>query len=375
MDYRDRLTGHPQVMLADEQSGFGESLKRIAQEADVRALQGDWDEAGSLYETVFQNALAERNLETVERALRGLTRCRQYGERHDEAEEFAQLSLKIAELNGLTRSTASAVHLLAVSRYLRGDWQGARDGYIEALERAVDLGDDVLIGMACQNLGVLAGMRGDDREGRLLSLESLAAFVRCGDSKRAMGAYNNLAIACTDLGEWLEAELYYDRGIELAHQQSDYSALGMIYTNRAKPLIHVGEMDRAAESLTRAEEYAIKTQDTGTLSEIELHRAWIARLQSDYSAAASHLDRALAHADTPQLERERALALEGFALLREAEGRIEEARSVLQQVIDSFRELGAERDASRAEALLQSWSSPDHQDSQFAPHPEERSEI
>jgi tetratricopeptide (TPR) repeat protein len=151
--------------------------------------------------------------------------------------------------------------------------------------------------------------------------------------------------------------------------------LGMLYTNRAKPLIQVGEFGRATDSLVEAERYATQTEDSGTLSEIELDRAWIARLQSDYSAAASHLDRALAHADTPQLDRERALALEGFAQLREAEGRIEEARSVLQQVIDSFRELGAARDASRAEALLESWSSPDDQDSQSAPHPDERSEI
>jgi tetratricopeptide (TPR) repeat protein len=311
---------------------------------------------------LFQRAVAAGELRTATEALRNLTTQRGQTGRYDEADELAELSLEIAERAELTRATAWAFNLLAVSRYRNNDWEGAQRMCARALRRANDLGDDELIASVCTNLCVLASMQGDFREARLIALESIAASVRSGDTLRAIGAYNNLGIICTDLEELLEAELYFDRGIEIAKQLSDAPMLGMLYTNRAKPLIQVGEFGRATDSLVEAERYATQTRDAGTLSEVELHRATIARLRGDYSAAATHLDRALAHADTPQLQRERALALEGMALLRDAEGRSDEAQTLLQQVIKNFRELGAERDATRAEALLSTWNSTDDEE-------------
>ena len=112
--------------------------------------------------------------------------------------------------------------------------------------------DDDLAGLASQNAGVIAYYRGDLREARALYLESIGSFVRSGNSGHALLTYNNLGLACVNLRDWLEADVYYSRGIEIAERHSKSPLLAKLYGNRAEALIHIGEIQQARDSLDRA---------------------------------------------------------------------------------------------------------------------------
>src|SRR3712207_9401585 len=77
------------------------------------------------------------------------------------------------------------------------------------------------VGLACQNLGVIANIMGDLREARIRYLESIGSAVRSGRKLNEAASYNNLGMVCTDLGEFLEAGLYFDRGLEIAERIGD----------------------------------------------------------------------------------------------------------------------------------------------------------
>ncbi|MDQ3521649.1 MAG: hypothetical protein M3434_04840, partial [Gemmatimonadota bacterium] len=93
--------------------------------------------------------------------------------------------------------------------------------------------------------------------------------------------YNNLALICADLRDWMEAEVYFDRGIEIAEQLGDVPARAKLRANRAEPLIHTGQLAHAKWTLATAEQLATQASDTGTLADIARFRAVIAREEGD----------------------------------------------------------------------------------------------
>ena len=331
------------------------SLPALLAEASRAERAADWDEAFAGYERLFSAAIDAGEVETAADALRGLSRICQQWKAFDEAAEFADLSLEIAVRSGYTRAAARAMNTLAVIRFLQHDVHGARDLYLAALQGATDCGDDALVGWSCQNLGVISNLQGDLREARALYLESVASSVRSGDGTTAMTAYNSLGMISVDLEEWTESSLYFDRGLEVAEQLGDVATRAILLANRAEPLIFVGEIDRALDTLTQAEELAHEITDQRTLSEVNRFRGVICRIQHRTEEAQEHLFRAIEIASESKLELERAEALEEVARLRWQEGRPGAARATAREALHAYRDLGTDQAEQRILSLLEEW--------------------
>jgi tetratricopeptide (TPR) repeat protein len=316
---------------------------------------GMWDEAAAVYADAFRAAAAAGDLPLLVKVLRGESNLRRSQERHAEAEELARLRLEIAERNGLADEVARATNLLAALRHCQGDLAGARALYQAALEQARQLRDNDLAGAICLNLGVVANMRGEVGEARALYLECIAASVRSGNESNKLMAYNNLGMLCADLREWLESDLYFDRGIEIARRLDDRPMLGKLYANNAEPLIHMGELARAAALLDRAEEVAAPLGDSATVALSARFRAVLARIAGEFEEADGHLARAAALAQAEGLELERTEILGGLARLRWEQGRRDEARAALHEARERFAALGAAREIRRLDEVLAAW--------------------
>jgi tetratricopeptide (TPR) repeat protein len=318
---------------------------------------GMWDDAAAVYAEAFRAAAAERDLPFLVKVLRGESNLRRSQERHEEAEELARLRMEIAERNGLADEVARATNLLAVLRQCQGYLPEAQALYQAALEQARQLRDNDLAGVICLNLGVVANVHGEVGEARALYLECIAASVRSGNKSHALMAYNNLGMLCADLREWLESDLYFDRGIEIARRVDDRPMLGKLYANNAEPLIHMGELARAAALLTRAEEIATPLGDSATIALSARFRAVMARLAGDFATADRHLARAALLAQAEGLELERTEILGGLARLRWEQGRRDEARAALHEARARFAALGAAREIRRIDEVLADWNS------------------
>lgn len=342
------MTAVPATLRAGEGAGLDDMLRR----AGAMERAGEWDEADALYARTFARAISERRAGSMADALRRQAEVRRVRRGCEEAEELAWLSFEIAERHGLGVEAARALNVAGGLCYARADFGRARELYEEALERARAVRDGELIGLACQNLGVLANIRGALLEARAFYLESVAASVRTGDRTAAMLVYHNLGMVCGDLGDWLEAELYFDRGIDLAKRAGHLPLLARLHLNRAEPLIQMSEFTRARRSLARAESLAGQVRDTEVAAGVERFRGVIARLEGSPEDAEAHLERALAMAAEAGAELERAEATGGLAMVRALQGRAAEERSLLEDALRRFRRLGASREAARVEARL-----------------------
>jgi tetratricopeptide (TPR) repeat protein len=324
----------------------------LAERAAGEEKLGHWQAAGVLFARAFRGHLAAGELEAALDALRGQARIRRVERRWSEAEELAELALEIAVAAALPRAAARAVNLMALLRYSQQDLGAARGLYEDALERALEVGDDELTGLACMNLGVISNLQGSYRDARVRYLESIGSSVRSGNKWNEMLAYNNLGMVCSDQGEWMEADVYFARGIEIAERTGDQAQTARLYANHAEPLIHVGEPARARETLDRAEAVALRIAEPEVLADVARMRGLLARREGRHDEAAAHLQRSLSIAADAGLELERAEALFEIGALRTETGQGAEARRVLVEAREVFLELGAQRDAQRADDLL-----------------------
>ena len=327
-------------------------LEALQARAAERERAGDWAGAAAAFGAVFGAAARAGRLEPAADALRGQARVRQQEERLDEAEELAELSLEISERAGLGQAAARAVNTLAAIHYLRRDYAGARRLFEAALERALDLGDDVLTGWTCQNLGVLANIRGDLREARTRYLEGIGSFVRSRNKRNAAQVYNNLGMVCADLHDWMEAEVCFDRGIEIAGRLSDVPLLAKLYANRAEPLLRLRDFGRARASLDQARSFAARVDARETLADVARFRGMLSAAEGEAEEAAQHFRSALSIARAAGLALEEAEALRELGVFERSRGRHADGRAALQEARAIFVRLGAERDAERVDELL-----------------------
>ncbi|HEX8691366.1 MAG TPA: hypothetical protein VF746_02900 [Longimicrobium sp.] len=331
----------------------GGAAEDVARRATAEERAGNWDAAADLYAATFRSALREGLAERSVDALRGQARMRLSQRRFEEAQELAELAVELAERYGLPYAVARGLNVLGLVRFhWEGDLGQAAALYGRALELALDLGDDELVGLACQNLGVAAHVRGDYREARARYLEGIGSFVRSGSTANAMLAYNNLGQASADLHEWMEAEVYFTRGLEIAERLGHAPSAGMLYGNLAGPLIQVGELERARRALDLAEAAAGQVGDRVSLADAARFRGMMARLEGDLAAADAHLARALEIAAAPELARERGAALRELAELRLAQRRRAEALECLREAARVLEGRGAEAEARGARERL-----------------------
>jgi tetratricopeptide (TPR) repeat protein len=338
--------------LAPPQPDSAASVESLLQQAAALERSGDWETADGVYARCFSRALEDRRPDAMADALRRQAEVRRRRLRGTEAEELAWLSLEIAERHALETEAARALNAVAIIRYATADFDEARRLFEAALARARAVRDGDLVGLACQNLGVLANIRGELHEARSLYLESIASSVRSGDRPTAMLVYHNLGMVCGDLGDWLEAELYFDRGIDLAERVGNLPLLARLYLNRAEPLIQLSEYGRARKSLARAAALAEQVRDPEVLAAVERFTGVAARLEGDLAGAERHLERALALASEAGAELERAEATGGLATVRGLQGRPDEERALLEEARAAFAGLGAVREAERMQARL-----------------------
>ncbi|MEX2582420.1 MAG: hypothetical protein WD766_04060 [Gemmatimonadota bacterium] len=312
---------------------------------------GDWVAADRAYAEVYSAALSRGDVPAVVEALRKMANARFRHAAEEEAAELAELSAEIALRSGLAAAAARAWNVLAVIRHSSGSLEIAESLYEAALEPAREADDPETVGAVCQNLGVIANIRGDCRGARLLYLEAIASFVRSGNRLAAMAAYNNLGMVCTDLEEWMEAEVYFARGIEIARQLGDFTMLAKLHSNRAEPLIRIGDFGAARRSLDAAEEFAGHSGYGRAAADLNRFRAMIERLEGDCATAESYLDRSLDVCSGDEMTLQRGEALEELARIRLAQQRAGAARVLLRESMELYRSIGAHRDVSRLQEL------------------------
>ncbi|MGH7447014.1 MAG: tetratricopeptide repeat protein [Longimicrobiales bacterium] len=167
----------------------------------------------------------------------------------DEAVARAQESAELARTHGHDTLLAEALNAEAAVYQSRGDLDRAHALYTEML----GLTDDLRIrGIALQNLGSIAAMRGDFRRAEERFVESFQCFQAGGYKRGVVFALNNYGRAALDRKADAIAHPVLHRAEIMARELMDLDLLGIVRINLAESHLRHGDIDRAQDLASAA---------------------------------------------------------------------------------------------------------------------------
>jgi tetratricopeptide (TPR) repeat protein len=160
----------------------------------------------------------------------------------DTSLDLAQRAATAAASAGLGDQHAEALIAMAWVHVARGSFEAA----VPELERVATLTEDHRItGLALHNLGAIAAERGDWELARQQFMESVRRFQSAGYERGVAFAHNNFGRAALDHGNFVLAADLLQQAASSAKKAADPDLLALATMNSAEALAGTGEAARA----------------------------------------------------------------------------------------------------------------------------------
>lgn len=318
---------------------------------------GRYDEARASFVEMLQVAwrIGARNKGGA--ALNRLARIhRQRGE-DAKAEQLLDRALTLFRAAGDLRGVASTLDDIAQVARLLGDTDRALAAANEALEIRRSNADVRGEAVSLITLGTIELARGKLEAAEDLFLSAREIRESIGDRAGVMQVYNALGVVAFERGDNERAEACWRAALQEARKMADRHTQSFLLNNLGEVLMTAGRMDEAHEHLREARELAHSLKNRRAMAEIERNLGLNALRKGD-DQAERILMRALALAEEYGSLEAIALAHRAIGQLRaqilfddkgEVSRRAEES---FLASIDTFRDIGNEKEAARSLALL-----------------------
>lgn len=174
----------------------------------------------------------------------------------EEATARARESAAVAREHALDNLLAEAINAEGAVHQSRGDLDRARILYEEMLRLSGDLR---IRGIALQNLGSIAAIRGDFARAEERFVESFQCFQAAGYMRGVVFALNNYGRAALDRRSDSIAHSVLDRAEALARELMDLDLLAIVRLNLAESHLRRGDIERAQDLASTALGYFSST--------------------------------------------------------------------------------------------------------------------
>jgi putative nucleotidyltransferase with HDIG domain len=202
------------------------------------------------------------------------------------------VALAIAQANDNPGEIAHTINVKAISFWQRGSLAEGEQLYHEAARMAQVAGDEKLVAMIDQNLGVVASMRGDVATALRHHTASLEGYRKLGLQEDLGRQLSNIGLAYSGLGRYQEAEDAYTEALGIARACGDTWTRLMVEVNRVALLIAQWDYSAARGVCDRILLEAGAIQETRLLAETYKHCGVIARETGSLGEAERFLEMA-----------------------------------------------------------------------------------
>ncbi|HEX5724939.1 MAG TPA: HD domain-containing phosphohydrolase, partial [Longimicrobiaceae bacterium] len=228
----------------------------------------------------------------------------------------------------------------------------ARATYERTRALAAGAGNERLLAVVEQNLGILEDIGGDTEAALARYRRALAVVEHAGDPRAAAMILSNIGLALAALGDPAAAEASFDRAAGIAAGLDDERTLAAVELNRAELLLERGALAEARRAVDRA--HAIATRMGSRWRLAQAHRCYgiLHREAGEPAAAEEHLARAveLARAAGDRLVEAEAESERGILHFRGGDNR--RALRSLNRAHRLYTELGARRELADLDRRL-----------------------
>lgn len=272
---------------------------------------------------------------------------------HDQAARWVDMVLSRAGDRALHTRALNVRGAIALES---GRLDEAADYFVRALAEANALGALGTLGRCCNNLGIVANLRGRHLDAVIWYTLALAAFRGARWAQGVAETEHDLRITYRDLGQLDHALESADRAVCAAKGTGNLSLLGSAIAGRAEIRALRGECRLAEREIHQA--LMIHRDQEDVMGEAE-----DLRVLALTTAALGDLDRAeqtyREAIEQAEIHNRPALGAEAgrdLAVLLAEQGRYDEARDAARAALVWFSQLGARAQARRLDALLKEWA-------------------
>ena len=244
------------------------------------------------------------------------------------------------------------LNVLGICLFRQGRGSDAERRWAELLERAARWNDAEFTGRVCNNLGMLANLRGRPDEALGLYERAVAAYSRIGFVHGLAQTHHNQALSYRDLGFADDAHLHLLRAIGFARQAGLEDVVALAESERAMLLVRAGDAALGDVLAASAAERFTRVHDPLGRAEALRVRAAASRAARTPERAAEWLEEALALADEQADPYLRAEVQRDRGVLLGEQGHPAEARAALSAAVELFGRVGAVHELDAARALL-----------------------
>ena len=319
-----------------------EEVAELVERAQAAEREGRRSVARGSYEKAIR-MLARDEGALVPTLIRRIARSYIDDGMFDAALDCLAAAQHLSRARGDTSGIAHAMNLMAIANLRRGDLDTAELMYQKAHALAEAAADSRLEAMVAQNLGIIAGVRGDHETAFRFYAASLAGYRALGLDDYIGLVLNNIAMAHASQSHWAEAESSYTEALKHCAAAGDAVSRRMIEANLAEMWLARGAVEEAIVICDRLRLDAEATGDQRALGEVRKNLGVIARMEGRLSAAECHL----AQAYTDAMAREDLLLAAECAReqaeLFELAGRNRDTLRVLGQSHRLYSKLRADR--------------------------------
>ena len=252
---------------------------------------GQRDDARRLYEQALAHGTASTASEAAQ-LLRLVARTYLHDANYVATADCATAALAVADQARDEAARGHAINILAIVEWKQGNMDEAERLYLLARESAHRSGEERLAAMTSSNLGIIANVRGEEREARQYYESSLAHARSAGRADQAIAALCNLGQLDTQSGHLDVANRHLREAHQLATVIGDRSSLITIELHIAKLRIRQGDLAGARSACDRTRGILEQIGDAREAGEAEYVYGIVARAGGDAVAAEQHFLRA-----------------------------------------------------------------------------------
>ena len=213
---------------------------------------------------------------------------------YDNAIGFAEKGRARAEQTGNAAGRARAINNLGVIAQRRGDVVTAVDHFSESLKAYRDLGRDLEVSTALNNLGfVYSTALADYETGLAYHVEALALREKSGDKSAIALSLNNIAIVYHRIGDLDRALSYFDRSLALRRELGGDNRISGTLSNIGDVYFDKGDLERAMAHHTESLALRRKIGDRAGIAASLRNLALIHSRQGNDRLANDELDESL----------------------------------------------------------------------------------
>jgi tetratricopeptide (TPR) repeat protein len=328
-------------------------IVELSKEGEEAFTKGDWANASRLYDEIIKASLeiSDERFLAVAHYRKGYADLRRAD--YEESVRHFMVALNISTAIDDISLATDILRGLGTVHWQTGTYDMSAEYFKEAMVRAAELGNGVLLGKVKIEYGNLLNFKGELELAIKEYKEAIVYLAEGKDGAEESRAHNNLGDALFRLERYKEAIEEFKTAIHLGEDACHFSRVAWARGNMALALIELGQVALARDNMIMAKDYMERIGDRVGLGDIHEAMGLAFMMDGRFNLAEEELKAGLGVAMELDIPDRKAIAERNLGRFYVKIGEKDKARLHLNRAMEHFQATGMVFEANRVKNMFE----------------------